>query len=195
MINNTLSKIIIFTTGAAIGSAVTWKIVKEKYERMAQEEIRAVRDFYMNKEKKSLDEGTDEDVSEEPEPLEKPKPPTQRELYSGFVNGLGYNNEQVPPSENEEEDEDVSEPYVISPSEYGELDYETESLWYYEGDGVVTTYFGEVINKDDIPDMIGSDFAEHYGEYEEDSVHVRNDRLKIDFEILRDLDAYSEKGD
>ena len=196
MTNNTLSKIIIFTAGAAVGSAVTWKLVSEKYNRMNQEDIQAVREFYMNKEKNSLIEETEEDEeSDEADGADTPKTPTRRELYSGLVDALGYG-DQIPPSENnEEEDEDVSDPYVISPSEYGELDYETESLWYYEGDGVVTTYFGEVIEKDDIPDMIGSDFAEHYGEYEEDSVHVRNDRLKIDFEILRDLDAFSEKND
>ena len=194
MMNNTLSRIIIFAAGAAVGSAVTWKIVSEKYNRMNQEEIQAVRDFYMNREKDSQTEETDED-DEESDEADVPKPPTQREIYTGVVNGLGYGSEQAPLSENnEEEDEDVSEPYVISPSEYGELDYETESLWYYEGDGVVTTYFGEVIEPEDIPDMIGADFAEHYGEYEEDSVHVRNDRLKIDFEILRDLEAFSEKN-
>lgn len=194
MMNGTLSKIIIFTAGAAVGSAVTWKLIKDKYERMALEDIQSVREFYTNK---LNDSQTGEpEVDEESEESDEPKLPTQRDIYTNVVNGLGYSNQEPPCENNEEEDEDdVSEPYVISPSEYGELDYETESLWYHEGDGVVTTYFGEVINKEDIPDMIGSDFAEHYGEYEEDSVHVRNDRLKIDFEILRDLDAYSEKGD
>lgn len=196
MMNNTLSKIIIFAAGAAVGSAVTWKIVSEKYNRMNQEDIQAVREFYMNREKNSQTGGSEEEEeeSEEAEKPDKPKLPTQRELYAGFVNGLGYGDQEPPSENNDEEDEDVSDPYVISPSEYGELDYETESLWYYEGDGVVTTYFGEIIDPEDIPDMIGADFAEHYGEYEEDSVHVRNDRLKIDFEILRDLDAYSEKN-
>lgn len=193
--NSILSKIIIFTAGAAVGSAVTWKMVKDKYERMAQKDIQAVREFYITKTTTKTTTIEEESLEEEPDEPEKPKLPTQRELYSGFVNRLGYG-DQNPPSENEEEEEeDMCEPYVISPSEYGELEYETESLWYYEGDGVITTYFGEVIDKKDIPDMIGADFAEHYGEYEDDSVHVRNDRLRIDFEILRDLSSYSEKGD
>ena len=190
MMNHTLSKFIIFAAGAAVGSAVTWKVVKDKYERIAQVEIQAVRDFYKSKQNDSLDGDTEED-EESDEEDDKPKPPTQREIYAGVVKGLGYG-EVSGENNEEEEDEDVTEPYVISPSEYGELDYETESLWYYEGNGVVTTYFHEVIDKDDIPDMIGADFAEHFGEYEEDSVHVRNDRLKTDFEILRDLDAFSE---
>ena len=182
--NNILSKVIVFAAGATVGSAVTWKLVKDKYERMTQEEIQAVRDLYNSKQKETLDVESDDEEADEP------KEPTPRELYSGVVSELGYGDVSSDKLE-EEEDDDVSEPYVISPAEYGELDYETESLWYYEGDGVVTTYFGEVI--EDVDGLIGANFVDHYGEYEEDSVHVRNDRLKIDYEILRDLKAFSEK--
>ena len=187
MIRNTLSKVIIFTVGAAVGSAVTWKLVKDKYERMANEDIKAVRDFYNNRQQETKqEESLESDESEEPD---EPKALTKRELYAEDLRRLGYTSDSSEKIE-EEEDEDVSEPYVISPSEYGECDYETESLWYYEGDGVVTTYFGEVI--EDVDSLIGADFASHYGEYEEDSVHVRNDSLKTDFEILRDYKSYSE---
>lgn len=188
MTSNTLSKIIIFAAGAAIGSAVTWKVVKDKYERLNKEDAQAVRDFYSNKQKETLDDAElDEEDSEEDN-----SEPTEREAYTEFVRKTGYGNlsdEKI----KEEEDEDVSEPYVISPSEYGELDYEQESLWYYEGDGVVTTYFGELLSEEQVAEMVGSDFADHYGEYEEDSVHVRNDNLKTDFEILRDLGSSSER--
>jgi hypothetical protein len=157
MMSNILSKIVIFAAGAAVGSAVTWKLVKDKYERIAQEEIEAVRDLYNSKQRKSLD-----NTESKEEESDEPKEPTPREVYSGVVSDLGYadlSSEKII----EEEDDDVSEPYVISPAEYGELDYETESLWYYEKDGVVTTYFGEVI--EDVDGLIGADFADHYGEY------------------------------
>ena len=45
----TLSNIIIFAVGAGVGVAATWKYFKTKYERMAQEEIEAVREFYEDK--------------------------------------------------------------------------------------------------------------------------------------------------
>ena len=44
--NSTLSKVLIFAAGAAIGSAVTWKLIKEKYERIAQEEIDSVKEVF-----------------------------------------------------------------------------------------------------------------------------------------------------
>ena len=37
MNKSTLSNIVIFAVGAAIGSAVTWKLLKTKYEQIAQE--------------------------------------------------------------------------------------------------------------------------------------------------------------
>ena len=45
---------------------------------------------------------------------------------------------------------------------------------------------------DDIDDIVGSDFAEHFGEYEDDSVFIRNDRLQCDYEILRDDRNYAD---
>ena len=46
----TLSNFIIFATGAAIGSVVTWKIVKTKYEQIAKEEINSVKEVFSKKE-------------------------------------------------------------------------------------------------------------------------------------------------
>ena len=44
--NKSLSNAILFTIGVAIGSLVTWKVVKTKYERVAQEEIDSVKAEY-----------------------------------------------------------------------------------------------------------------------------------------------------
>lgn len=44
----------------------------------------------------------------------------------------------------------------------------------------------------DIEDTVGEDFAEHFGEYEDDSVFIRNDRLRCDYEILRDNRSFSD---
>ena len=68
-------------------------------------------------------------------------------------------------------------------------DYETVSLTYY-ADGVLTDEFGNVI--EDVEGMVGKESLTHFGEYEEDSVFVRNDSLKTDYEILRDTYNYSD---
>ena len=45
---------------------------------------------------------------------------------------------------------------------------------------------------DDIEKVVGEDSLEHFGEYEDDSVYVRNDSKKCDYEILLDQRNYQE---
>ena len=43
----------------------------------------------------------------------------------------------------------------------------------------------------DVENTIGIDSLNHFGEYEEDSVFVRNDIKKCDYEILLDESIYT----
>ena len=54
-------------------------------------------------------------------------------------------------------------------------------------------------NDDIIEDLVGvtgfattDELESHFGEYEDDSIFVRNDRLKCDLEILFDRRTYAE---
>lgn len=181
----------IFAAGAAIGSVVTWKMVKTKYEQIAQEEIESVREAF----------GRGNDDTEEPAENEEENivtaGPSVAEEIRGIVEKLGYtaesNEKEEPNEESKEEEEDEedmdSKPYVISPDEFGDCEYITVSLSYYL-DGIVTNEQGKIVANTD--ELIGEDFADHFGEYEDDSVFVRNDRLGMDFEILKDYRDYYE---
>ena len=68
-------------------------------------------------------------------------------------------------------------------------EYEQISLTYY-ADGVLADENDEVI--EDVEDAVGIDSLNHFGEYEDDSVFVRNDARKCDYEILLDQRTYSE---
>ena len=57
-------------------------------------------------------------------------------------------------------------------------------------DGVLADENDEVI--EDVEDAVGIDSLNHFGEYEDDSVFVRNDARKCDYEILLDQRTYSE---
>jgi hypothetical protein len=94
------------------------------------------------------------------------------------------------PEEVKEEPIIVDKPYVITPEEFGDLDdYETISLTYYAD--LILADDNDVI-VDDIEDVVGFDSLNSFGEYEDDSVFVRNDRLKCDYEILLDQRKYSD---
>lgn len=178
-----LNNIVVFACGAAVGSVITWKILKEKYARIAQEEINEVREHFakrlkeLGSEKETTDEVKSErnfnDVSEEE---------VERDQYVDVLKNTGYANKEV---------EFMAKPYVISPDMFGENgdEYETISLTYY-ADGVLADDMDEPI--DDIDDIVGKDSLNHFGEYEDDSVFVRNERMRCDYEILRDTRKYSE---
>ena len=84
----------------------------------------------------------------------------------------------------------VNEPYVISPEQFGENeDYERISLTYY-ADQVLVDENDEMI--EDVEEMVGFESLNHFGEYEDDSVFVRNDAKKCDYEILLDQKLYSD---
>ena len=48
------------------------------------------------------------------------------------------------------------------------------------------------MSEDEIEETIGKSSLTRFGEYEPDSVFVRNDRLKCDYEILLDERSYAE---
>ena len=173
-----LKNVLIFAAGAAIGSAITWKFVKTKYEQIANEEIESVKEFFGR--------GKTEEESE------------SKKYIEGFTDGLkevekiceenGYTNYSN--TKKEEEEMDIDAPYVIAPEEFGELDdYETETLTYYK-DKVLADDWGNKI--ENVDDLVGEESLTHFGEYEEDSVYVRNDTTKTDYEILLDERNFSD---
>ena len=174
--SNTLSKILIFATGAAVGSFVTWKVVKTKYDRLIQEEIDSVKEVFKRQceDEPCEDANSDEDDEEEDDLCGNSE-------YVDMVSGLGYKSEV----DAKKEATDVRRPFVISPEEFGESDDyipDMETL-YYHSDGVMTDEQGYVI--EDVDDLVGLDAVNHFGEYEDHCVHVRNLKYGVDYEILR----------
>ena len=80
--------------------------------------------------------------------------------------------------------------YVIPPESFGETDFETVSLSYYADKVLVDDTKHEVITN--VDELVGRNSLETFGEYEDDSVFVRNENLKKDFEILLDMRNYSD---
>ena len=186
--------VVIFSAGAAIGSIVTWKLIEAKYKQIADEEIASVKEVFTVRKKTTEDEEEDESEEDSPTIAEEYHNEDKPDLmeYSKIVDEEGYDSEAIESKlESKPKPIDHDEPYVISPDEFGEFDdYEQISLTYYEGDGFLADDMDELV--DDIEDVVGFESLNHFGEYEEDAVHVRNDRLKADYEILVDTRSYRE---
>lgn len=178
--NNGIKTIFVFSLGAAIGSVVTWKLLKTKYEQIAQEEIDSVKETFsktFNKSAENLNKKSDVEGLED-------------EMLEYTTLTKNYTSDSKKEEKGGSDSMDNYGPYVISPDEFGELEeYDTISLTYY-ADEVLADDQNEVI--DDIDDIVGLDSLDHFGEYEDDSVFVRNDELKCDYEILLDTRRYSD---
>lgn len=191
--NKILTNALMFATGAAVGSLVTWKIVKNKYERLIQDEVDAFKEDYnrcmrgysetdaQNKDTQGEDEEDEED--------EDPVMTMYRDLARMYDqpgdkaenDGEGAGDEEVPY---------INGPCVITPEDFadGDYDHELHSLTYYS-DGVLAD---DWLVQLDIDETIGEDSLEHFGDYVDDIVHVRNERLKSDYEVARDPRTYAE---
>lgn len=173
-----------FSIGAAVGSVVTWKLVKTKYEQIAQEEIDSVKEVFSRRAEEAKDVVETEYVSEpEKEEVYKPSEADVSKYTTITNNYVNYSNVEKGGSESMED----LKPYVIPPENLGdEEDYDIVTLNYYQ-DGVLTYDTGEVI--EDADDIVGEESLGSFGEYEEDSVCVRNDRYRTYYEILLHYDA------
>lgn len=173
MYKDIMVKVLIFAVGAVAGGAATLKYTKDKYEKIANEEIDQMREYWKKKEEETIKtRGVMKSDEEDEEEL--PNTP-----YKGY--------------DDEEEEEDVEEMYkpeVVAPEETWEKDYPTISLTYYEGDQTLTDDQDKIITN--VAELVGEDFASHFGEYEDDSVFIRNDKIGVYYEILRDYGSYSD---
>lgn len=160
-----------FGLGVTVGMVTVWGYLKKKYEAISQEEINSVKEVFKrnnnNNREENIENNNDLEVSQYIDLSEKYKEVGDYE---------------------EDKDDYMDKPYVISPDDFGEFeDYERISLTYYEND-VLTDENDEVV--DDIENIVGIESLNHFGDYEEVAVFVRNDRIKCDFEILKDNREY-----
>lgn len=185
-----MKNILIFSLGAAAGSLLTWKLIEKKYKKIADEEIESVREYYKNKIDGTIKTSTGLSIVE---PVKETESTTTTASYTKLINDLEYSNQDS----NQDDDYtiyiepgvDFIEPYVISPEEFGEVDaYETKS-WTYYSDFVLTDEEGEIVSD---PENIIGDALSHFGDYEDDSVYVRNENTFCDYEILKHCKTFSE---
>lgn len=191
--NNGLKFVLTFSIGVVTGSIVTWKLLDKRYKRLLLDELQHEKEVYLQQ-KRALDGYVEEDEDEEDD--SEPIPAvTEADIrdYHNKVGTLGYTNYSscYGGGNNAASEKATNRPYVISPDEFDELDdYEAISLTYYEGDGVLTDDMDCPV--ENVDDVVGYDSLRHFGEYEEDSVFVRNDEMKADYEILLDVRKYSD---
>ena len=172
MSRNILNDVAFLVMGAFIGSAVTWRYMKKKHEAEMSDEP-----FDWGEDEQNQPDDTTENTTEDSEKEE-------------AENIIKYNQYFQESSEKEEKESKSMDPIrVISPDEFQESEYPSLSLWYYT-DGVITNDDNKIVTN--AIKLIGSDFKNHFGEYEDDpdTVYVVNENDKVIYEIMREYGAY-----
>lgn len=162
-----------FILGAAAGTAVTWKMLKEKYEQLVREEIDSFKEMIKTKYDVSTEQEPDWDTDTVGE-------------YTDLADVYKTTDEKG----GDKPVEDRSYITVIPPDEFAEDEsYDTETLILYS-DGVLADDRGNIV--EDIDDVVGLGSLETFGEYEEDSVFVRNEKYKCEYEVVKDFRRFSD---
>ena len=183
-----LKHTIIFVCGAAIGAVAAWHFTKGYYEKRCEEDVesvtRALTERYESKPKRELvvnvapvdSKYVAEKIAYDCMVADRygAKVIETEEDDKWLING---------PNEEHPTDDEPSEPFVITPDEFvnEKREYEKITLNYYDGTNTLCSDNDQFI--EDIDDCIGSESLQHFGEFEEDYVYVRNNRLGVDYEV------------
>ena len=178
-----MKQVIAFAAGVLVGSGTACVLLKEYFSNKAQEEIDSVVKAFRDDNQANMDI---EDISNKTIPtVETSSIDNMKDVYN--VKLLDYRSTfEGKSKEDEMRERATSIPYVISPAEVNFDEYDSSELIYYADgvlaypdDTIVTDIFGTVGNA-----------LNHFGEYEEDTVLVNNDRLKLCIEITKDSRKY-----
>ena len=193
--------LIIFVAGCAVGGIGASLYLKDVYRRYAQEEIDSVIDRERHKrETEACSYGRAvEDSTEDEERIEQAKEAAKNAAnkssiteYANVVKKEGYKDysEYSKPEPVEEKEVNANPISYILPSEFGDEDaYEQIELTYY-ADGMLADEEGDLVQ--DIDLTVGNEFDEHFGEYDDAMVYIKNDVMKAYYMIYMSDDCYRD---
>lgn len=185
--------------GAGIGSGITYLLVKDKFQKLYEEDTEYIREYYKNK--MGMNEEENEEGKEENQEYD-----DQNESlitidddnvdYNEIIEKLNYNQYSTRPDNENDEDVSLSEEEkesfhtilngvcIISGDEYNEENgYVKENLIYLEGSEEMITSMGVVVDYSVSDKLI--DLIQKEG-FEDGMVYISDTINRIDYEISQD---------
>lgn len=181
---------LIFGAGVAAGILATKAYFQKDYDSRIHEyekDIESVRNMYKEKMAEIEKKKTEEAQNIAAKNRQKPNLESLAH-YHDIIENEGYTDYSgISTGKKSEEkkpvvDDAADDIFIITPDEAGE-EYELQAVTCY-ADGTITDCYDELMENPD--DIIGTEYKDHFGEYANDTVFVRNDRLKCDYEISKD---------
>lgn len=175
--NKGLIATLAFIFGAGTGAAITYKIIKDKYAKLAENEIAEMREYYAQKTAKEEELASKDKIA---------KSNRDKGDIMDYAKKISDERYSIKPIE-QEEDLNVGPVEFIDENEYGEdEEYDLITLTYY-ADGVLADDDDEEV--EDFIEKVGN-FTTHFDN--SDVVYVKNDDYKAYYEIVRDERTYAE---
>ena len=195
-----LKYVLAFVCGAGAGFAASYGFLKKKYEDRTKEEVESIKNTYKNFYSNQSKKDTNADCKTYVEAgvthmlynttLKEADDYEESEKYDEEKD-MGSYKKTIKDEYNVDEENEYRDPYVIAPEQYGEdIDYHLVELTYYAGDNKLVDEDWRVIKN--VEELVGKDALSSFGEYEDDAVHVRNERLQTEYEILLDERKYED---
>lgn len=197
--------IIIFILGAAVGAVGSLFYLRKEFQKKVEEEVTA-RDMAIRELKKASDNKDYE--------LRETNRKFNEKVATEISKRLGYSEDNVSAlvrnaprthsdaSESKLED-DIAEnsyptegnadiPYGISVDDFltGRKEYEKTTLTFYAGDQVLATEDGDII--EDVPYILGPDWTNYVGKYEDKIAYIRNENAGTDYEVIVEARDYTD---
>lgn len=199
--NSKLTTAIAFVAGAASGAAGMFIFMKKKWLKGLEEKQQEMLDYYKNKREEVIDKKEETTIEEKPtEEIPAEKRVNDIHKAENIIRKYDYAKISKPEKTKNEEasilnDPDYSDyPYEIDPREFGTQEmYEMLTLYLHDSGELLTEKY-EPLDDESIDDYIGLKNLEKIADRRDqdpelDSYYIRNDRLKIDFEILIGAEA------
>lgn len=197
--NKTVTTVSAFLLGAAAGAAGVWYILKDRYAQIAQEEIDSVKAAFSRRySDPEKDDSPTEDISDE-EPEEEPTRATDmiKQEVDEINEKHDYTAYSTKPDISKvvekmivEEEKKEAPPYEIPAEEFGDMfDYEQIELTFF-ADKILADDNMELI--EDVEDVVGFEALSKFEPGEVETVYIRNDRLKCEYEIVLDERTYTD---
>lgn len=192
--------------GVGIGYKVAEKRLTVRYDERLERETADMKVFYTAVGKKKYETPGAAVADLIPEGESDPREASQKTAYHKIVQGVYNSSGDVDENtilEGEtvrvvrnvfEEARDTSKPYIISQEEFmeGADEIDQGTLTYYVLDKVLTDVRDDVI--DDVPATVGDEFQDNFGtgSSDENVVHIRNEKLRMDFEITKSEGSFAQ---
>lgn len=221
--NNFIKNAFVYGLGAATGAFVAIKLLEEHYAAIAEEEIQAVKEDTKRRLEEYKNSEVDcEDVKKEVVDKSSIKNDITTNTYKKLCRDYTkpnlqelsnkYEDLDEHPRDDEEyhtEDEDEellpppnldisregeTGPYLITGEEFANenMHYDKLTLWYYKKDNTLADDREEIV--DDVTSLIGDDALGLFNNIGgEKTIHIRNEKISIDFEIICLEKSYKEE--